>query len=82
MTIGAMQWLLQQLQELRGTPDADSIHFALYDFHHFSISIVFSTCRFALYDFHHFSISIVFSTCRKVMVEANQVFVSNLKLLV
>ena len=63
MTIGAMQWLLQQLQELRGTPDADSIHFALYDFHHFSISIVFSTCR-------------------KVMVEANQVFVSNLKLLV
>ena len=45
MTTGAMQWLLQHLQELWGTPDADSIHFALYDLHHFIISVVFSTCR-------------------------------------
>ena len=45
MTIGAMRWLLQHLQVLWGTPDADSIHFALYDLHHFIISIVFSTCK-------------------------------------
>ena len=37
-----MQWLFP---EFYGTPDADSIHFVLYDLNHIIISIVFSTCR-------------------------------------
>ena len=45
MTIRAMQWLLQHLQELWDTPGSDNIDFDLYDLHHFIISIVFSTCR-------------------------------------